>query len=86
MYEIHPELMNAIQARFSYHPPHGDQARRYEELRTAAKEFALLIATLTPPSQEQSVAIMKLEECVMQANAAIARNEPPEPKKVHTLN
>ena len=29
----------------------------------------------TPPSREQSLALTALEECVMWANAAIARNE-----------
>lgn len=79
MYKIQPETLHAIEARFTYHPPFGNQPERYVALREKAKELAILLAELTPHSQEQSVAIMKLEECVMQANAAIARNErPPE--------
>lgn len=61
--------------RFTYHPPKNDQAIRYEGIRTAAKGFALLIDDCCPDSREKSVAITKLEEVVMWANASIARNE-----------
>lgn len=59
--------------RFTYHPPEGDQPERYEKLRDAAHELAELILELTPASREQSLAITKLEESSMWANAAIAR-------------
>ena len=36
---------------------------------------AHLIVTLTPKSREQSLALTKLEEAIMHANSAIARNE-----------
>jgi len=65
----------AIEHRFTYHPPKGDQAERYGEIRSGAKEFATMIAELTPASREQSLAITHLEQAVMWANAAIARNE-----------
>jgi hypothetical protein len=61
--------------RFTYHPPKNDQAARYENLRTAAKGLALLIDDYCPDSREKSVAMTKLEEAVMWANASIARNE-----------
>ncbi len=64
-----------IEKRFSYHAPKGDQLERYEVLRSAAKQYAHLIARLTPPSREQSLALTHLEEAVMMANASIARNE-----------
>jgi hypothetical protein len=64
-----------IERDFTYHPPKGDQAERYVKLRDKAKELALLIAKLTPASREQSSALTKLDEVVMHANAAIARNE-----------
>lgn len=60
---------------FTYHAPKGDQAKRYEELRTKARELAILIADSCPDSREKSLAITKLEETVMWANASIARNE-----------
>ncbi len=60
---------------FSYHPPQGDQAQRYEKLRSMAKAFAEEIKDLTPISREQSLALTNLQQTVMWANAAIAINE-----------
>jgi hypothetical protein len=60
---------------FVYHPPIGDQEQRYQMLRDAALELAKLMIEKTPYSREQTLAVRKLEESVMWANAAIARNE-----------
>jgi hypothetical protein len=57
---------------FTYHPPQGDQAERYQELREGAKTFAMLLLHCTKPSADQTAAIRKLRECVMTANASIA--------------
>jgi len=64
-----------VENNFTYHKPHGDQPQRYQQLRDAAKQFAVAIQNLTPESREQSLAITNLEQAVMWANAAIARNE-----------
>jgi hypothetical protein len=64
-----------IEKRFTYHPPKEDQPKKYEKLRALAKELAYLINNLCPESRERSLAQTKLEEAVMWANAAIARNE-----------
>ena len=64
-----------IQRRFTYHAPKGTQPERYVQIRDCAKALAKDIIDLTPASREQSLAITALEECVMWANAAIARNE-----------
>ena len=64
-----------IANRFTYHSPKGDQAQRYVEIRDAGKCLAEMIQDLCPDSREKSLAITKLEECVMWANASIARNE-----------
>lgn len=64
-----------IENNFKYHPPKDDQAERYEMIRAKAKELAYVINGCTPYSREQAFAFGHLEECVMQANAAIARNE-----------
>jgi hypothetical protein len=61
--------------RFTHHPPKGDQAVRYGEIRAGAKQLAHTIDELAPDSREKSLAITHLEEAVMWANAAIARNE-----------
>ncbi len=68
-------MQQRIENDYTYHPPKGDQAVRYEQLRDLAKEFALIVVDLTPPSREQSLALSNLETVVMFANAAIARNE-----------
>jgi hypothetical protein len=64
-----------IESDFTYHAPKPGQQERYVQLREKAKELALLIVDLTPPSREQSLALTQLEFCSMMANAAIARNE-----------
>lgn len=61
--------------RFTYHAPKDDQAQRYEKLRFNGHNLAEMINELCPDSREKSVAITKLEEAVMWANASIARNE-----------
>ncbi len=68
-------LKQRIENDFTYHAPKGDQAERYVQVREKAKEFALLLVELTPYSREQSLALTYLEQSVMIANAAIARNE-----------
>ena len=60
---------------YTYHAPKGDQQERYEMLRTMAKKMANTVLNLTPKSREQSLALTKLEEATMWANASIARNE-----------
>ena len=63
-----------IEIRFTYHqPPDARTVKKYEVLRAHARAFADLIVASCPESREQSLAITKLEECVMWANAGIAR-------------
>jgi hypothetical protein len=64
-----------IESEFTYHPPKGDQTERYVKIRDKAKELALLILESTPICPDQTVAIRKVREAVMTANAAIAINE-----------
>ena len=64
-----------LETNFVYHAPKEDQPERYITLRAQMKELAVMVITLTPISREQSLALTKLEECMMWANAAIARNE-----------
>ncbi|MDY7222078.1 Acb2/Tad1 domain-containing protein [Halalkalibacterium halodurans] len=67
--------MNAqIENNFTYHPPKEDQPEKYTKIREKAKELALLIDQECPNSREKSLAMTKLEETVMWANASIARN------------
>jgi hypothetical protein len=67
-----PEDLDRI---FTYHAPKGDQSERYKAIRDAGRVFADVIARSSPPSSEQTLAIRKIEQAVMWANAGIARNE-----------
>ena len=69
------EMQAELETRFTHHAPSGTQGERYGMIRAAALKFAELVAEQTPPSREQSVALTKLDEVVMWANAAIARRE-----------
>lgn len=64
-----------LKIRFTYHAPKENQPHRYEEIREHAYSFALIITEDCPESREKSLALTKLEEAVMWANAAIARRE-----------
>lgn len=61
--------------RFTYHPPKDGQPARYQRIRDAAGTLALLLNGECPDSREKSLAVTHLEDAVMWANAAIARNE-----------
>ena len=63
-----------IESAFTYHAPKTGQPEMYTEIREKAKELAYLIDSTCPDSREKSLAMTKLEECVMWANAGIARN------------
>jgi hypothetical protein len=77
---VMPEELSAadiaeLDKRFSYHPPITDQAVRYQDIRSAAWEFAALIMRDCPDSRERATSLTHLDAAVMFANAAIARNE-----------
>ena len=64
-----------IENNFTYHKPTEDQVERYARIRDHAKHLAYILNQYCPESRELSLAMTKLEEAVMWANAAIARNE-----------
>ncbi len=63
-----------LRNRFTYHPPKDGQAGQYQEIRNYAHGLASLINGHCPESREKSLAVTHLEDCVMWANASIARN------------
>ncbi len=63
---------NFIEMAFTYHAPNDEQIQKYTAIRAAAKQLARLIANSTAQSGEQTLALRKLQESVMWANAAIA--------------
>ena len=62
-----------IENNFTYHAPTHEQAELCEEIRNYARNFAYRINNYAPNSREKSLAMTKLEEAVMWANAAIVR-------------
>lgn len=75
IYPISTDVSEDIEARFTYHPLKAGQQERYQEIRAVARDVAITILQSCPESRERSLALTKLEESVMWANASIARNE-----------
>jgi hypothetical protein len=67
-------MIKQIENNFKYHAPKEGQVEMYNVIRNEARALAVTIAELCPNSRERSLAITKLEETVMWANASIARN------------
>ncbi len=61
-----------IEDIFTYHAPSPEQQINYEQIRSGARDFALIIVANTPASADQTAAIRKLREVVMTSNAAVA--------------
>ena len=61
---------------YTYHRPTPEQAMKYTQIREAVKAAAEAVLGLCPDSRERDTALQRLEEGVMWANAAVARNEP----------
>lgn len=66
--------MEDLESRFTYHAPREGQPEMYQIIRFNARELASRIDELCPDGREKSLAVTKLEEAVMWANAAIARS------------
>jgi len=80
MSAAYPIAASDLERMFTYSPPRTGQPERYQLMREKALQLAKLIADdsnapLCPPSPERAVALRKLREYVMWANAAIALNE-----------
>lgn len=64
-----------IVRRFKYHPPSKEQVPKYELIRDKARDLVELFNGQCPENGEKSIAIRKVEEAVMWANASIARGK-----------
>lgn len=64
-----------IENTFTYHAPNESQIVKYAALRAEAQKLAYIIKDACPESREKSIALTKLQECIMMANASIAINE-----------
>ena len=67
--------MEELANTFTYHAPREGQVERYEEIRRMGLTLATVVYSSCPESREKALALTKIEEAVMWANAAIARNE-----------
>ena len=63
-----------IKKNFTYHAPNEDKFKIYQAVREQGRALAELILAEAPQGREQALALTKVEEAVMWANAAISRN------------
>lgn len=62
-----------IENWFNYHPPkNDDEVHVYEDMRERGRELAHYINQQVPDGREKSLAMTKLREAIMWANAGIA--------------
>lgn len=65
-----------VDHRFNYHPPRNEEeVGRHENVRSELKWATKNVLEGLPPSREASLFVTKMEEAMMWANAAIARNK-----------
>lgn len=64
-----------LRNRFNYHPPANDKVKEtHEQIRLFCFDVAAYITENVPDGREQALAVTKLEEAMMWANAGLARN------------
>lgn len=68
-------MLDEIENRFTYHAPKLGQLERYNEIRQRVRELAEYIHESCPASRERDMAVTRLEEAMMWANASIVLNE-----------
>lgn len=64
-----------IENAFTYHKPTPEQIPVYEALRELGGNLARSIYAKCPESRERALALTKLREAIMWANAAVACNK-----------
>jgi hypothetical protein len=65
-----------IDRRFDHHPPKDDDTiLLHKQTRERTKQLAGIYHSTLPEGREKALALTKLEEALMWANAAIARKE-----------
>jgi hypothetical protein len=57
---------------FSHHTPTPEKLVHHDAIHAGAKQFAAIILAHTPPSRDQTAALLLLREAAMMANAAVA--------------
>ena len=68
--------VNDLMNRFRYHPPKDESvAQTHQQIRDTLLKLALDLNEVLPDGREKALSITHLEETMMWANAAIARNQ-----------
>jgi hypothetical protein len=67
-------VIEDLDSRFDYHAPDADRGRKHENIRNVLKSAAFYLTSHLSDSRETSLAITKMEEAMMWANAAVARH------------
>lgn len=62
-----------LDRRFAFHPADQDAASCHEAVRSAARQMAVAVLQVTPKGREQALALTNIEQAMMWANAAVAR-------------
>lgn len=68
-------VYDQIENDFTYHAPKEFDIQKFQLIRDNARQLAHLFADLVPAGKESAVALTKLNEAVMWANAGIAREK-----------
>jgi len=69
-----PITPEELEHRTSHHPPpNSNVAAMHGYVREAAHEMMMAVTELVPEGRELSLALTKIEEAMMWANAGIAR-------------
>lgn len=63
-----------LQNNYQYHAPDENKVRKHEQVRKTVYVAADYLNKNLPDCREKSLALTKLEEATMWANAALARN------------
>jgi hypothetical protein len=71
-YALSAQETKFLDAAFTYHPPGEGDPERYVAIRTAARHLAETIILQAPACADRTVALRKVREAVMTANAAVA--------------
>jgi len=69
-----PDVRQRIENDFKFHPANEFRGRQHAEVRAHCYNLAGFLVTNVPDGRELSLALTKLEEVLMWANAGIARN------------
>ncbi len=69
--ELTPEVIEAIEDAFEYHPWNADQVEKGKLVRQTLAYAVKVIILSVPPGPDRTVAIRKIREARMDANSAI---------------